>query len=182
MISKLEELGDYKDSKLIIKELNECKSVLSKLNSNEKTIETAVFVQAKSLIDNGKYVKFTDDMVSFVEFYYRFLGSWTYYSGDDRILSYIWKESSQFDHVKDIEVKYKKSSTNASSIEVNAIGSDSGVFGISPSVDINAGTITCGGYMYRKWVLTSGDNKLRIDFYGESSQYPEHSSVEYTRK
>ncbi len=179
---ELEELGDYKESEKILNELNQYEEAMAALNSKEAYLGIESFAPAMELIKNGKYVKFPEETLEFVNFFGPFLGKWEYSDGDVKILSYTGSNSEKWKDIPNIEIKFTRSYNGTKeTIQLYKEDSTNGMYASLPTANMEEGTITQNNYKGGKFVFSiQDDNTLLVDFYGKDSM-PEHLSAQYTK-
>ena len=179
---ELEELGDYKESEKILNELNQYEEAMAALNSKDAYLGIESFAPAMELIKNGKYVKFPEETIEFVNFFGPFLGKWEYSDGDVQILSYTGSNSEKWKDIPNIEIKFTRSYNGTKeTIQIFKEDSTNGMYASLPTANMEEGTITQNNYKGGKFVFSiQDDNTLLVDFYGKGSM-PEHLSAEYTK-
>ena len=178
---KLKELGDYKDSKEILKELSEYNAAIDAMSMEGFYLGMEGFLPSLRVIENGgTYISFPDEMEKFVKFFGSFVGTWTYSSGDDRLLSYTGKDDSKYTSIPNIEIKYtKKHGSGESTIQLFVDGN--GKYASLPTVDYELGTISETSYVGGDFVFSIVDkNTLQVDFEGNDGM-PAHAVVQYRR-
>ena len=185
--SDVKALGDYKDSLAILSELEQYDKIVKNFSPMKELDQEAVFDQAIEFIDTAKYVKFPSDIEKSIKFFGPFVGSWTYSSGDAKVLSYTNYDAEAHKEIEDINILYINTSTNRynGSIQVY-IGERPIFFGEMPVADIENGVITDGKQNTRRLIFSMKDeNTLQIEFYPSGNPYHpddlEHEIVEYTR-
>jgi flagellar basal body-associated protein FliL len=180
MGEKLEKLGDYKDSAAILAEYNDYIAAAKAMDvSKEPYIGAEAFALGVEHMKNAKYVKFPEGTEQFLDIFVPFLGKWTYSAGDDQLLSYMSKDSSNHKSMKDIELKYTESaSTGDATIQV--FHGDKALYISLPKFNVQDVKLEQDNYVTGTFIYSlKDDNTLLVEFKGKDGRAD--GTVEYTR-